>query len=246
MIKFPGHAVRRAGELLGQFVKQQAPGEQQMGFNRLCFCLAILASLLIDNSLGASTAAKLVAVYMAVSAGFLLHTVYRPQPSTIRRALLLAGDFCMLSSVLHLTGPTGTRYIAIYLWVITGNGFRFGRHFHFLAMAAAITSFTAMVLLTPYWYYNPSLAGGTLACLILLPLYYSVLILKLSRASREVEIANTAKSRFLANISHELRTPLNAITGVNALLQDTNLDIEQQEMTRIIGSSTGSAHGDRQ
>ena len=40
----------------------------------------------------------------------------------------------------------------------------------------------------------------------------------LEAAYREVEIANSAKSRFLAMLSHELRTPLNAINGFADLI----------------------------
>jgi signal transduction histidine kinase len=40
---------------------------------------------------------------------------------------------------------------------------------------------------------------------------------RLEERSQQVNEANMAKSRFLANVSHELRTPLNAIVGYNAL-----------------------------
>jgi len=40
---------------------------------------------------------------------------------------------------------------------------------------------------------------------------------RLEERAQQVNEANRAKSRFLANVSHELRTPLNAIVGYNAL-----------------------------
>lgn len=39
------------------------------------------------------------------------------------------------------------------------------------------------------------------------------------RASREAEMANKAKSDFLANMSHDIRTPMNAIVGITSLME---------------------------
>ena len=103
--------------------------------------------------------------------------------------------------------------------------------------------FGAVVVVSPAWRAIPALSGALVASLVILPIYFAILLRKLTNAIARAEEASRAKSHFLAAMSHELRTPLNAIIGMSELLGTTRLDREQRDMTATVRTAATSLLG---
>ncbi|MGZ8258842.1 MAG: ATP-binding protein, partial [Methylotenera sp.] len=146
---------------------------------------------------------------------------------------------------MSLTADIGVMLVAVYLWVIFGNGFRYGKKYLYHAQILSIAGFLIATNLSPYWVNHQTIGYSLIAMLVALPLYVAKLITRLHEAIHKVEIehqkaadASLAKTQFVANMSHEIRTPLNGIIGISTLFKTTPLNADQQDLLKTLDSSS--------
>lgn len=219
-----------------QRLRTRPDSEHEMRFNGVIFGTAILIYLL--GAIGHDSAIIVIpSVYIAFNLAVLGHILRHPGICRPRRIFSIFADLGALFLVMHIGGEATTILFPIYLWVILGNGFRFGVPFLALATGVGLLSFGAVVATTPFWGTQTALSAGLFGGIMLVPLAALPLIRQLSKAKRQAEAANRETSFILASVSHELRTPLTAIVGTGSVLQDTKLDPAQREITRRVVSA---------
>ncbi len=232
-----------AARLRGRADSEHEQAAIRIGLGALA-CSYLLTLDLSAQWSGASYAI-LVPVVFLMSASVLLFVAILiwPAPSPLRRCLGILVDMLATSAAMGIAGESGAPLLAIYLWVIIGNGFRFGPRYLGIAAAAALLGFGIVALWSEFWRSHPVFSTSFILVLIAIPAYAGVLLKKLNHAIREANKANAAKSQFLAKMSHELRTPLNGVIGMSDLLMDSRLEAQQESFARSIQSSAQTLLG---
>ncbi len=184
--------------------------------------------------------------YLAFALVWYFMVKYYPNRAPWRRNMSMLADLAIMTAFFHIGGKNSAVVYPIFLWIIIGNGIRFGERYLITAIILGAFGFSSIVMWAPFWQDNIELSAGLLTGVIVLPIFFfSVLkrlkaITQLEMELNKSRLADKAKDDFLATMSHELRTPMNGVLGMAELLRDTKLDPEQKGKLQIITRSVES------
>ncbi len=217
-------------------------GEHEQAILRVVFSLLIFTFLLLafDSDKSSSTQ-KTVLIFSGI---FFIYAVllervisFSLKPPGIRQPLEMVADLSAVTFGMLMTREAGALFYGIYLWVIVGNGIRYGTRALIRSYVLSVIGFTAVIATNDFWSAHRTLAVGLLLTLILIPLYALKLLERLTQAVTHAEEASKAKTHFLAHMSHEMRTPLNGVIGASDLILGTPLNAEQKDLVQTLRNS---------
>jgi two-component system sensor histidine kinase RpfC len=104
-----------------------------------------------------------IALLFAVfSFGLFIKIAVNPGVSPHRRLIGMVSDISATCYVMQSGGEIYAPFYVILLWVIFGNGFRYGRRYLFPSVILSVVSFSIVILTNDYWKNQISLAVGLL------------------------------------------------------------------------------------
>lgn len=177
--------------------------------------------------------------FVGLSTILLARIVVTGGVSVARRYAGIVLDNAGITYFMAMMGEAGAVMFGLYLFIIFGNGFRYGRTYLHVCQVISLTGFGTVILLDSHWLTSRSVGIACFAAILVLPFYVSVLAQRITDARKKADEANQAKGRFVANVSHEMRTPLNGVIAMADVLRETRLSESQRE---IVETMMTSAH----
>lgn len=156
-----------------------------------------------------------------------------------RPYLTIPFDIAAISLAMLFTddGPFSPFFL-FYAWYFVSYSLRYGRGPLIASAFFGVAAFLVVLTLTDGWYSHVYDVVMYLVFLVIMPVYLDAMLRRINRARDEANIANQAKSEFLAAMSHEIRTPMSGIVGVTSLLEQTELDNNQREYVSALQESS--------
>ncbi|WP_456382071.1 diguanylate cyclase domain-containing protein [Hydrogenimonas sp.] len=106
---------------------------------------------------------------------------------TIRKPAIMFLDTTAPFALIYFLEEYGFVFSVIYLWVILGNGIRFGTHYLYFTMTLSLVGIALTYFLSDYWHMHPDLVLDMALTVVVLPLFAIKLLRRIQEKNEALE-----------------------------------------------------------
>ena len=129
----------------------------------------------------------LALVYLLASLLYLSFVSRHPDDYLWRRHALIVLDLGVVTFLTAHFPVSGIAFYPLFLWVMIGNGIRYGQHYMQFATLCGLLGFTGALASSGFLWERPGTYIGLMFGLVLMPLFFMVMIGRLAQANIELK-----------------------------------------------------------
>ncbi len=154
------------------------------------------------------------------------NTLRYPKSNKIRKIANIVADLGALNLVIYFCDTSAIFLYPIMLWVIVGNGARFGIKYLYLSLSVAVVFFGSATYFNPDWHSHPELSKSLVAGLVVLAIFYDSLIRKLHYLNATLNRRVKERTKELRHrLYHDSLTELKNRLALNRYMENRNFFI---------------------
>lgn len=176
---------------------ERSQAKARLFFGIIGFAYVYFLKMEVANAISYETYVQLLAMLSTsvIYALFLLiYLKFKTHFNPARQIFSICLDILLISYAFYLAGEWATLFISLFLWIIIGNGIRYGLPYLLFSMILGTLCFFIVIKTSDYWIGTPMLSMGLLLSFIVLPLFFMYLLNNLhkTRLRLEQELKKTA------------------------------------------------------
>ncbi len=233
------HLVREAGSrsLVDHiFFHADAEVSHEQGQALARIAVTSVITLIVTTFATLDTAANISSFHLLLAAGYTLFSViyyrwitWQPRCCRWRRYLVIVLDLGLTGYTNYVFGLAGLGFYGVYVWIIIGNGLRFGPHYLMVATLVGSISLAGATWANGTLQAYPGIVVGLLLGLLLMPRFFLAMIHRLADANRLLA-RKKEEAEYQAN--HDVLTGLPNRASLEAILRHSLMQAERDE-TRL-------------
>ncbi len=126
-------------------------------------------------------------LYALFSVTHLFYVYQKPGRYRLRRIGTIITDIAFVSFLMYALGIQAVMLYPLYIWIVLGNGIRFGDRYFYMALGASILFMGAALVLSPYWSTHTDLSAALFTGLILITLLNTKTIKRVQLLNKTLE-----------------------------------------------------------